>query len=257
MGIFHVNAVTRGVSQMCFLVAMIMTPTLVLAQTSAAPVTPTPPVTENADLTAHKTKDGVLFQVSSVATSTVFLAGDFNNWAGNTNSQISDMQYKMDGPDAKNVFSKTVKLDPGPHKFKFVIDGTWTAPDWVKERDTDGNGVIYTSGAGDVLLKNPVNSDWKPSQKDGKTTFQLYYPSAKSVYLVGDFNNWGSVKNDVVSDASCAMQGPDANGVWTMTVALSPGTHMYKFVIDGSAWEFDPNGDKLDAQGNSSIDVSK
>ena len=256
MAILHLKVAAKTVSQMCLLVAMTLVPALVFAQTPTPP-TP-PPSAPPADLTAHKTKDGILFQtIILTANATVYLAGDFNNWADNTGGQITDAQYKMDGPDANHVYSKTVHLDPGAHKFKFVVDGAWTTPDWVKEHDTDGNGVIYVTGAGDAMPKNPVNSDWKPTQKDGKATFQLYYPSAKTVYLAGDFNSWGSVKNDVVSDASCAMQGPDANGVWQITVPLSPGTHAYKFVIDGNSWEVDPNGDKLDAQGNSSIEATK
>jgi 1,4-alpha-glucan branching enzyme len=227
------------------------------AQTPEATPTP-PPAAAPADLTAHKTKDGILFQtIVLTPNTTIYLAGDFNTWANNTGGLITDPQFKMDGPDAKGVFSKTVHLDPGVHKFKFVVNGTWTAPDWAKERDSDDNGVIYVTGAGDVLPKNPVNPDWKPAQKDGKTTFQLYYPVAKAVYIAGDFNNWGNVKNDVVSDPGCALQGPDANGVWQISVPIGAGTHSYKFVIDGNAWEVDPNADKIDASGNSSIDVSK
>ena len=257
MAIFHRNAFSRALFLALLVLAVIMTPASVLAQTSAAPVAPTPPAAST-DLTAHKTKDGILFQtIVLTPNATVYLAGDFNSWAGNTAGQVTDAQYKMDGPDAKGVYSKTVVLDPGAHKFKFVINGTWTTPDWVKERDSDDNGTIYVTGAGDVVVKNPVSADWKPSQKDGKVTFQVYYPSAKAVYLAGDFNSWGNVKNDMVSDASCAMQGPDANGVWQTTVALSPGTHAYKFVIDGNSWEVDPNADKLDPQGNSSIEVTK
>jgi len=275
----------KAFTKTSLLVAMLAMPVVVMAQTPApsdpdaptpsaavtpnqAPATPavpttpaatpTTPATPDGDLTAHKTKDGILFQcIAPAANTTVYLAGDFNNWADNVGGQVADAKYKMDGPTASGIYSKTVQLEPGVHKFKYIVNTTWTAADWVKEKDADDNGVIYISGAGDVLLKNPVSPDWKPVSKDGKTTFQVYYPMAKSVYVAGDFNTWGSNKDGVVSDASCAMKGPDANGVWQVTLPVGAGTHGYKFAIDGNAWEIDPNADKQDSGGNSVLEVAK
>ena len=237
---------------MSLVIALAALPALVHGQTDPGPApAPAPSVNPNADVTAHKTKDGILFQYIAPANSTIYLAGDFNNWADNQQAQITDAKYKMAGPDANGIYSRTEVIAPGQHKFKFVVNGAWMAPDWAKERDADDNAIIYISNSGDVFLKNPVSNDWRPTYKDGKATFQLYFPSAKSVYLAGDFNSWGNNKDGVVTDASCAMQGPDANGVWTITVPLSAGTHSYKFAINGTTWSTDPNADKLDSANNS------
>ena len=63
-----------------------------------------------------------------------------------------------------------------------------------------------------------------------KQTFQLTAPSAKSVVLVGDFTHWhqGGIPMQV-----------DRRGVWTATVALAPGAHRYRFIVDGE-WRDDP-----------------
>ncbi|MBA3650780.1 MAG: hypothetical protein H0W66_04675 [Chthoniobacterales bacterium] len=69
---------------------------------------------QSSELAAKKTDDGILFQCSAPGAEAVYLAGNFNNWAGNTEGVISDAQYKMDGPDANGVWHKTVTLAAPP-----------------------------------------------------------------------------------------------------------------------------------------------
>ena len=61
-----------------------------------------------------------------------------------------------------------------------------------------------------------------------KVTFQHEAPGAGSVYLAGEFNGW--------SDSANPMN--NAEGIWTLTLELDPGTYQYKFVADGS-WTAD------------------
>ena len=49
--------------------------------------------------------------------------------------------------------------------------------------------------------------------------------SAKSVSIVGDFNGWDSAASPMTRDAS--------NGPWTVTVKVTPGRHLYAFMVDG------------------------
>jgi hypothetical protein len=60
--------------------------------------------------------------------------------------------------------------------------------------------------------------------------FALLEPNAKQVSLCGDFNGWAS-------DAAPMKRA--GNGLWEMTVALAPGRHQYKFIVDGQ-WMPDP-----------------
>ncbi len=49
--------------------------------------------------------------------------------------------------------------------------------------------------------------------------------SAKSVSIVGDFNNWDAAVAPLTRFGS--------NGPWTVTVKVMPGRHLYAFVVDG------------------------
>ena len=55
-------------------------------------------------------------------------------------------------------------------------------------------------------------------------------PEATSVCLVGDFTHWQ--EHPIFMKRS-------RSGVWKATVGLSPGTHHYRFIVDG-AWCDDP-----------------
>ena len=67
----------------------------------------------------------------------------------------------------------------------------------------------------------------KPATKS--VTFTVHAEKGKSVYLAGDFNDWNP------SAKKMAFKG----GVYSASVALTPGEHQYKFVIDG-IWCADP-----------------
>ncbi len=61
---------------------------------------------------------------------------------------------------------------------------------------------------------------------DGDVTFRVWAPSASSVAVVGDFNNWSPGPADAMD--------PDPSGVWRITRAAEPG-HRYKFSVTDAA----------------------
>jgi transcriptional regulator with XRE-family HTH domain len=63
-----------------------------------------------------------------------------------------------------------------------------------------------------------------------KVEFGLTAPTVKTVTLVGSFNSWNKDSNPLKKDK---------NGYWKTEVALKPGRHEYKFVVDGQ-WRTDP-----------------
>jgi 1,4-alpha-glucan branching enzyme len=65
--------------------------------------------------------------------------------------------------------------------------------------------------------------------------FILDAPHAQSVLLVGTFNDWSLTKHPMKKDAQ---------GQWKKTVMLTPGTHEYKFVVDGQ-WIEDPKNEQI------------
>lgn len=62
------------------------------------------------------------------------------------------------------------------------------------------------------------------------THFALLAPDARSVTLVGDFNNW---------DPS-ATPLRQVDGTWHVDIPLAAGRHSYAFVVDGGEWVPDP-----------------
>jgi 1,4-alpha-glucan branching enzyme len=61
-------------------------------------------------------------------------------------------------------------------------------------------------------------------------TFSFSAPGAVRVQLAGDFTQWQEQPINM-------RKGED--GVWRTTVQLLPGTHQYRFLVDGQ-WRDDP-----------------
>ena len=81
-------------------------------------------------------------------------------------------------------------------------------------------------------MAKKVNS--KNGSKDGnqgqKQAFAFSAPAARSVQLVGDFTHWQEKPINLQKGA---------DGVWRAAVDLVPGTHHYRFLVDGE-WRDDP-----------------
>jgi hypothetical protein len=60
----------------------------------------------------------------------------------------------------------------------------------------------------------------------------LRAPDAHRVSIVGDFNGWDATRSTMTRDL--------ASGLWSQTLALRPGRHVYAFVVDDSVWMRDP-----------------
>ena len=60
--------------------------------------------------------------------------------------------------------------------------------------------------------------------------FSYTTPHARNVQLVGDFTNW---------QERPVQLHQEANGVWRTAIRLDPGTHYYRFLVDGE-WRDDP-----------------
>ncbi|MDX2177190.1 MAG: glycogen-binding domain-containing protein [Candidatus Sumerlaeia bacterium] len=66
--------------------------------------------------------------------------------------------------------------------------------------------------------------------------FRVKAPGAQSVFVAGTFNGWGGSDGSTISDPSTRMYGPDENGVFEYFVSLTPGTHVFKYAINGNQW---------------------
>jgi hypothetical protein len=114
-------------------------------------------------------------------------------------------------------WERNVKLSPGKHYYKFVVDDTWIKdPDNLLHENTSAaafdNSVFYKTN----------------------TSFNLAaFPSANKVFLTGSFNSW--------NPADLQMNKTKAG--WQISAFLSGGTHHYAFIVDGDRY-LDPHSNQ-------------
>jgi hypothetical protein len=75
-----------------------------------------------------------------------------------------------------------------------------------------------------------LGSRHAPGPSPGAVTFVLVAPSAHSVAVAGDFNEWQPARAPL----------DNRDGVWTATIELRPGRYEYMFLVDGKEWVTDP-----------------
>ena len=66
------------------------------------------------------------------------------------------------------------------------------------------------------------------------------HPDARTASVVGSFNNW---------DPDETLMQKNENGIWAVTLVLSPGRYSYKFLIDGSIKITDPRSELVEPDG--------
>lgn len=70
-----------------------------------------------------------------------------------------------------------------------------------------------------------------PANQSAQHTFTYIRPSGApqvtAVHLAGSFNEWSTTARPMTQQA---------NGSWSVTVALAPGSHQYKYVMNGGTW---------------------
>jgi 1,4-alpha-glucan branching enzyme len=135
----------------------------------------------------------------------VVLTGSFNNWR----TDELFMKKTATGWELPYV------LGPGNYEYSFMVDGKWVADSLGQQ--TSGNRQSKF-----LLVIEP------------NYTFRLKgFGDAKQVFLAGNFNNWtpGSLQMKKEGDE------------WVISAHLSPGKHLYKFIVDDN-WIIDP-GNKL------------
>jgi hypothetical protein len=67
--------------------------------------------------------------------------------------------------------------------------------------------------------------------------FVLEQPTARSVAVVGDFNNWNPKATPMVRSSD--------GGLWSTIVPLVPGRHVYGFMVNDSIFTLDPRTAKV------------
>ena len=90
--------------------------------------------------------------------------------------------------------------------------------------------AIAAALAAVVLL--PFGTTVTPGAEEGVAQFVGHFPGARSVEVVGSFNDWRR--------GALALRDEANDGIWHGAVVLPAGQHEYMFVVDGERWVADP-----------------
>ncbi len=93
--------------------------------------------------------EGVRFSYTDPVAGQVTVAGEFNAWSTTATPMVLE-----DG-----VWTVTVKLDPGKHEYKYVVDGQWTAdPENPYTTGAYGNSVVEISASGTEVKQEATSN---------------------------------------------------------------------------------------------------
>ncbi|MEO8624765.1 MAG: hypothetical protein ABI625_27020, partial [bacterium] len=92
-------------------------------------------------------------------------------------------------------------------------------------------GIVAVATLG-VLRARPSTDRVVGASGPEPVKFVYVSPTARSVTVVGDFNNWGLGDSGLVATNN--------HGVWSVTAAVPAGVHRYAFVVNGKQWMADP-----------------
>ena len=100
----------------------------------------------------------------------------------------------------------------------------------VRPQPVGGPGPVASGGAASVAVSAAAAG--ASAEAPIATQFVLDAPAASRVALVGAFNGWDATATPLVRDP--------ATGLWSVTLPLAPGRHVYAFMVDDTTFTLDP-----------------
>jgi Carbohydrate-binding module 48 (Isoamylase N-terminal domain) len=108
----------------------------------------------------------------------------------------------------------------------FALRGAWTARTHVTPTFASSTVADPTNPA----LRQVVGSE--PDAPPIPKQFVFNSSRAHRVSVVGDFNSW--------NPANAPMSRSPDGELWSVTIPIAPGRHMYAFMVDDSLFTLDP-----------------
>ena len=123
---------------------------------------------------------------------------------------------------------------------------------WIKAVATDATGdsktdstYFVTAGSTTIEAEPDGIADGINYISDTSVVFSLYAPEKKSVYVIGDFNNW------IVDPKYQMNMTPDSSRYWLEVDGLTPGKeYVCQYLVDGTMRIADPYSEKILDPGN-------
>jgi hypothetical protein len=99
---------------------------------------------------------------------------------------------------------------------------------WAGVLYSHRDGRLQSAGQPSVVaVSNP-----QLPVSDTVVQFVIVAPRANAVSLVGDFNGWNA--------RATPMRPTTRAGVWSVTLPLAEGRHLYAYIVNGTQWMADP-----------------
>ena len=168
----------------------------------------------------------------------VFVTGPIFGWAAN------DGYNQLLDADGDGIYSVTLDFPAGDVEYKYAIDGFSDQEQLVDDMQNGADCAPITDFAGYANRQVAAGSTTNDTYGSCSTcadqvqpvnvTFQVdmnQYAEPYAfggVFVNGGFNGWCGGCNPMNDD--------DADGIWTLTLPLMPGTIEYKFTLDG--WNY-------------------
>jgi hypothetical protein len=108
----------------------------------------------------------------------------------------------------------------------------FTRPQAVTFRLRPAWTLALAAGLAAILLFPAGPGGQSPGAAEGIAQFVGHFPGARSVEVVGSFNDWSRGTLHLLDD--------NHDGIWHGAVVLPAGQHEYMFVVDGERWVTDP-----------------
>ncbi|MEC8399979.1 MAG: hypothetical protein VXZ28_01480, partial [Bacteroidota bacterium] len=195
----------------------------------------------------------------------VFLTGPWCGWCAN------DTYNNMTDPDGDGVYSVTVADLVGTVEYKYAINGFDDQENLINDMVNGASCAPVTDYSGyanrQIAADGTANDFYGtcdgtcndvPVAPAVDVTFQVdmsqYQGTYGTVNINGSFNGW--------CGACATMTDDDGDGVYSITIGLSPATYEYKFTLDGwTAQEEFTEGDvctsTIDGYTNRTLDVTE
>ena len=106
-----------------------------------------------------------------------------------------------------------------------------------RSRD-DATPAAVASSAGQTTPSTTLQTA-AATDADSKPILQQFVfdrPQARRVSVVGDFNTW--------NPTSAVMTRSSDGGLWSAIIPITPGRHIYGFMVDDSLFTLDPRAPK-------------
>ncbi len=183
-------------------------------------------------------------------------SGDLRAWARRI---IVEREYvhpafkSMDGtslaaPIVTSIIAQMLEVNPQltPHQVREILLDS-AVPLEHAHREQQGSGIPSARAVVRAALEAGAPGAYPGVQVDTEhihpfAFFFFHHPSAQSVTLAGEFNNWNT------EDAPLFERSP---GEWVRCVKLpGRGTFAYKYVVNGHEWVTDPYNEHREPDGH-------